>query len=454
MAAASAASEHYAVRSRGPAGAIERDAVFAPALLRLEASFYTSDETKMRAIRDVVIIGAGPAGSATAARLRQHGLRDVLLLDREHFPRDKPCGGGLTGRVDEALAALDLRLTVPHLPSRTARIRFAAIERRATLARPVNIVRRVDFDASLVDQVRTRGVEVRTGVRVERLTVGREGATLRLATGEEISTRILIGADGAGSIVRKHLRGARCAPHRLIMQEVAAHVPDAAMLYDFTPMLDGVRGYLWVFPLADGRANVGLMHYPSTPQVGPELRRVLRDGLLRYGIELPAQGARGWPVWGYEPGAAVAAPRLLTVGDAAGIDALTGEGISVALEQAIVAGDAAARALASTDFSFAGYAQALRAADVGRELALDRWLARKLYQAGPAWQYWLSLMLYDRELVDLYAARVAGTAVLADRKLRILLSLGWHALAAGVRRQRLHEVIQDRRDFTAGVAPG
>jgi flavin-dependent dehydrogenase len=213
------------------------------------------------------------------------------------------------------------------------------------------------------------------------------------------------------------------------------------MLYDFTPMLGGLRGYLWVFPLPDDRANVGLMHYPSTQWVGSQLRRALREGLRRHGIELPERGARGWPVWGYEPDAPVAAPRLLTVGDAAGIDALTGEGISVALEQALIAGDTAADALRTGEFGFAGYARALRAAEVGRELALDRWLARKLYQAGAGWRYWLSLMLYDRNFIDMYAARVAGTAALADRKLRILLSIGRHLLVAGLRRQRLAAAI-------------
>ncbi len=392
----------------------------------------------MRRIWDVIIIGAGPAGTAAAARLHQQGIRDVLVLDRERFPRDKPCGGGLTGRVDEALAALDLRLSVARVPSAVARIRFGAFVRSASLDRPVNVVRRVEFDASLVEQVRARGIDVRLGVRVDRLAPGRDSVGLQLESGEELAARVVVGADGAGSIVRKHLCNARrMAPHRLFTQEIPARLCDTAMVYDFTPMLAGLRGYLWIFPLTDGRANVGLMHYPSTRQAGPELRRVLCDGLRDYGIELPDRGARGWPVWGYEPGAPVAACRMLTVGDAAGIDALTGEGISVALEQAIVAGDAATRALSTGDFAFVGYAGALRRANVGRELALDRWLARRLYQAGRGWQYWLSLMLYDREFVDLYAARVAGTEVLADRKLRILLSLAWHTLVAARRRQRL-----------------
>lgn len=69
--------------------------------------------TPMEPCFDAIVIGAGPAGVATAARLHQHGVRNLLVVDRDRFPLDKPCGGGLTGRAAEALDALDLRLTVP-----------------------------------------------------------------------------------------------------------------------------------------------------------------------------------------------------------------------------------------------------------------------------------------------------------------------------------------------------
>ncbi len=390
------------------------------------------------AIRDVVVIGAGPAGAATAARLHQHGVRDVLVLERYDLPRDKPCGGGLTGHIDEALAALDLRLTVPFVPSPAARVRYGTFERTVTMARPVQVIRRIEFDASLVAQIVARGVGVETGDAVDALAVEPDHVALRLASGLELRARVVVGADGAASIVRKHLTGnAKALPHRLFMQELATAPVDDAMVYDFTPMADGLRGYLWLFPVAGGRTNVGLMHYPSTRRGGPELLRTLRARLAGHGVELPAKGARGWPVWGYHPSAPVSAPRLLTVGDAAGIDGLTGEGIAVAMEQAQVAGDAVARGLASGDLGFRGYRRALRRAAVGRELALDRWLARLLYQAGPGWQRWLSLVLFDPDVLEMYAARVAGSEVLADQKLRLWRALARHMVRAGARRRQL-----------------
>jgi flavin-dependent dehydrogenase len=141
-------------------------------------------------------------------------------------------------------------------------------------------------------------------------------------------------------------------------------------------------------------------------------------------VELP-RSARGWPAWGYQPDAPVAAPRLLCAGDAAGIDGLTGEGIAVGLAHGPVVARAVRRALDDGDFRFTGYRRDLRRATVGRELALDRWLATLLYET-PDFRPWLSLVMFDRGVQALYASRVSGDAVLADRKPALLGALGRH----------------------------
>lgn len=393
-------------------------------------------------VRDVIVVGAGPAGAAVAARLHQHGVRDVLVVDRYDFPRDKPCGGGLTGHIDEALAAVDLRLTVPTLASPSATVRCGGFARTVTMGRPVQVIRRLEFDASLVEQVRAKGVEVATGVAIDRVVPAADRVELVTADGATLAAKVVVGADGAASIVRKHLTGnAKALPHRLFMAELPTAKADDAMVYDFTPMRDGLRGYLWLFPVAGGRQNVGLMHYPSSRRGGPELLAMLGRYLDGYGVALPKKGPRGWPVWGYHPSTPVAAPRLITVGDAAGIDGLTGEGIAVAMEQAQVAGDAVARALTTGEVGFAGYRRALRKAVVGRELALDRHLARLLYQPGPGWRRWLSLVLFDPDVLEMYAARVAGTEVLADQKARLWGALVRHGFAAGRRRRELEAAL-------------
>lgn len=391
---------------------------------------------------EVIVAGAGPAGTAVAARLAQHGRGGrVLVLDRYRFPREKPCGGALTGHAEPVMAELGLAVTVPRAPCGDAVVRYGGFERRVAMGKTVDVIRRIDFDASLVAQVRARGVEVVEGEGVASYAVLPDAVEVTTTLGRRLRAGVLVGADGAASVVRKQLIGERAIPHRLFMHELAtpAAAP-ATMIYDFTLMARGLRGYLWLFPAPGGRLNVGLMHYP-TPEPGGtrggrQLTGLLAEGLGDHDVALPARGSRGWPVWGYDPGAPVAAPRVVLVGDAAGIDGLTGEGIAVAMEQAVVAGDAVDRALATGRVDFRGYRRALRRAVVGRELALDRWLARLLY-GGPRWREFLSLVLFDPDVLELYARRVDGTEILADQKLRLYRALLRHAVARRGRRGQL-----------------
>lgn len=203
------------------------------------------------------------------------------------------------------------------------------------------------------------------------------------------------------------------------------------MVYDFSAMEHGLRGYVWLFPAPGDRLNVGAMHYPSRKLSGAGIERLLREALAGYGITLP-DGARGWPAWRYRAAARIASPHVLCVGDAAGIDALTGEGIAVGLEHGPLAAAAIIEAFGSGDFRFATYARSVRRAVVGRELALDGCLAGMLY-ASSAFPIWLSLILFDRRMQELYAARVSGSEILADRKLALVGALGRHVLRAPAR---------------------
>ena len=264
--------------------------------------------------------------------------------------------------------------------------------------------------------------------------------------GRVLQARVLVGADGAGSRIRKALAAssssagadARAIPLRLFRSELPA--PPALqlgerMIYDFSPMDHGLRGYVWLFPVAGDRVNVGVMHYPSRHLPGAEIERLLRRTLAAHGVHLAAS-ARGWPAWRYDPRARIAGPHLLCVGDAAGIDPLTGEGIAVGLEHGIVAAGAILRALESNDFQLAGYAAAVRAAVVGRELALDRWAAALLYPSS-GFSLALSMVMFDPAVRALYAARVSGSAVLADAKPDLLRALARHTLAVRHRVRRL-----------------
>lgn len=400
---------------------------------------------------DVLIAGAGPAGTSVAARLAQHGMADrIAILDRYRFPREKPCGGALTGHADLAMAELDLELAVASWPCDSAEVRFGSFRREVAMGRSVRVIRRREFDADLVRQVRGLGVEIVEGEGVVRYQVEADAVVVTTSAGRTLRCKVLVGADGAASVVRKGLGGRAAAgevPHRLFQLEVALPAGDdvPTMLYDFSPMTYGLRGYLWVFPLAERGLNLGLMHYPtrdeSARQGGRQLVELLGRGLADLGIDMPERSARGWPVWGYDPRRPIAAPRVITVGDAAGIDALTGEGIAVAMEQAILAGDCIEAGLRKGDVSFADYGRMVRRAVVGRELVLDRRLARMLYDSKGGME-WLGLVLYDEDMLEMYARRVDGTEVLADAKLRLVKALLRHVWRRRHRRQLLSAASQ------------
>jgi flavin-dependent dehydrogenase len=137
--------------------------------------------------------------------------------------------------------------------------------------------------------------------------------------------------------------------------------------FDFRSCRGGLRGYRWVFPcLVDGvpHANVGV--YALPPVDGIRMQRELQEILQELGTT--AATWKAFPIRTLTADAAVAAPRAPLVGDAAGVDPLMGEGISFALEYGALAAEAIVRAAATGDWSFAGYARAVRRGPLGRKL--------------------------------------------------------------------------------------
>ena len=158
-----------------------------------------------RVEHEVVVVGAGPAGSTAARELAARG-RDVLLLDRARFPRDKPCGGGVTIRCAQLLP-FDIAPVVEHVVT-GAEVRLGHLGKR--LRRDYDgvltyMTQRRRLDSFLVEHAQQAGTEFRDGVQVRRVLKLGDGTFEVDAGGERIVTRALVGADGANGVVANSL---------------------------------------------------------------------------------------------------------------------------------------------------------------------------------------------------------------------------------------------------------
>jgi flavin-dependent dehydrogenase len=344
--------------------------------------------------RDVIIVGSGPGGSATALALaaRAPALAGrTLMLDKARHPRDKTCAGGVIPKAVRLLDALGVPFDVPAAGVDTAGVRVPGRALAVAGRDLCRVVRRREFDARLAWLARDRGVELREEERVVHLA--RDGAGIRVETARTTYwAPVVVGADGSGSVVRRALvpgRAGRVA--RAVMCDVP--VGDTAWDgharrrydFDFAPCAARLRGYRWTFPcVIDGLPHANVGAYLLPPVDGARLKTELGGELGRVGGR--ARGWKAFPIHTFVPGVTVAAPHVVLVGDAAGVDPLMGEGISFALEYARLAADAILDAHARHDFAFTSYADAVHRGPLGRKL---RWLERaaRLFY-GPTSRVW------------------------------------------------------------------
>jgi flavin-dependent dehydrogenase len=275
------------------------------------------------------VVGGGPAGAYLAYRIARDGGR-VTLFDASH-PREKPCGGGLTPRALELLPEAPPSDPLPGRWHTTCR--FDSGEGPVvdvSLPRAMLVAPRLQLDAWLLRRAVEAGAE-HVAERVVEVSPGR----LRTARGARTGFDVVVGADGAGSLVRRTFL-APVPPARLVMATGWIAPGDAPLLVRFLP---GLAGYLWLFP-RPGHVDVGA----CAPLGGPPTA-ALRD-------RLEAEAARHFPALAEPAGSRyahtipslsadprsvleVAGPGWALVGDAAGLaDPITGEGIFGALQSA------------------------------------------------------------------------------------------------------------------------
>jgi 2-polyprenyl-6-methoxyphenol hydroxylase-like FAD-dependent oxidoreductase len=292
---------------------------------------------------DALVVGGGPAGLAAAIVLGRHGLR-VLLCERRRFPLDKPCGEGI---MPAGVAHLEALGVLPYLeansgyPFRGVRYRAAGgLAVAAPFAEGPGLgLRRTTLSAALLRRAAALpGLEIREGAAAEPVARTENGVAVRV-DGALVETRLLIGADGLSSPIRRWagLAGQAGRPQRW----------GARQHFSLPPWSDHVEvhwaGHLEAYVTPVGPSEVGVAFLWERHLAQIEGGRRLLPSLLRSFPELrvhlhgarPASELRSiGPL--ERPATSPVADGLLLIGDAAGyLDAITGEGVSLALAQAL-----------------------------------------------------------------------------------------------------------------------
>jgi geranylgeranyl reductase family protein len=391
----------------------------------------------VKVVWDLVVVGAGPAGTATAlGALAVDPSLSVLLVDRADFPRDKPCGDGIAPQVLDLLESVGVTgLLDDRTPVRRLALRRGDLAVSRDMARPARVVPRMIFDQRLVEAAQAAGAHL-VRHRVKTIDVRPDCVQV-----DDLAGAIVVGADGANSVVRRVAgerrlarRGVgegdgalgegrgRVGPVALAIRGYAPTSVERAGRQEIVFGLARQPSYAWSFDRGDGLSNVGYGEQLIQSRPRPTRAELLE----RLEDLLPGSSAGGtdWrghhlPLssWSWRPRNG----RVLLAGDAAGlINPMTGEGIYYAIASGLLAGRAAAEAIRSRE-AVAGVGDVAEMTDAG---AAYRRTAGKLLGAHLRHTALSALLCRSGAVLDRGIRASAGDQLVFDDLVEIGLANG------------------------------
>ena len=333
---------------------------------------------------DLIVVGAGPGGSATAYYASKAGL-ETLLLDRQEFPRDKPCGDGLMPHATSEISLMGLAdwLDEPHHGKFTG---FSVYTQTAYLRQGVPptlhgprgyVVKRAETDEKLLERAVRAGAEFCAKVRATELlrsAAGEVKGVEAVSGGEGLrfDAPLVVAADGVGGFANVGMKAHQNAvARRQYFRDVNGPNKEDLHIFITGDMNERGAGYGWVFYLGDGRANVGAgVSTKTLARTGRNLKdffdRFLEEPQLAAWLDgaEPEGPAKSWSLKMGMWGAKRYARGLMTVGDAGSmVHPISGEGVGYAIESGRLAASWAHEAHERRDFSatvLSGYERQLR----------------------------------------------------------------------------------------------